>query len=76
MINAMIIITRCPAPLRLHVHHPAWPADLVSRLPQQTLETPPPTHRFPHAQDLPFAHGAHHTSDHLPCQVLVMNAQI
>lgn len=75
-INAMTIITRCPAPLRLHVHHPAWPADPVSRFPQQALQTLPFTHRFPRAQDLQFAHGAHHTSDHRLCQVLDMNAPI
>lgn len=74
--TVMTIITRCPASLRLPVHHPAWPADPVSRLRQQASLTLPSTLLFPHAQDLQFVHGALHTSDHPPCQVLDMNAPI
>lgn len=75
-IEAMINIMRCPASLHLRVPHLAWRVDRVSRLPQQVSQTLLSTHLFPHAQDRQFAHGAHHISDHRPCQVLDMNAPI
>ena len=75
-IEAMIIITKCRASPHLRVHHPACPVYLVSLLPRRASQTPLSTHLFPHAQDRQFAHGAHPTSDHPPCQVLDMSAPI